>query len=123
MYQGRHPVSARPSGARVLCRLDDLAVPGSKGFTLGEGAARYEIFLVRDDSGVYGYRNSCPHAGSMLDWVPDRFLSRDRKQILCATHGARFRIHDGFCVHGPCKGASLAPLTVAVVGGDVVVED
>ncbi len=112
-----------PPAGRILCRLDDLAVPGSKGFTLGTGAAAREIFVVRDASGVYAYENDCPHAGSMLDWVPDRFLTRDKTHILCATHGATFRIHDGYCVCGPCAGASLAPVRIAVVAGTVLLDD
>jgi nitrite reductase/ring-hydroxylating ferredoxin subunit len=112
-------VSDAPA-ARVLCRLDDLAVPGSKGFTIGAGAAAREIFVVRDATGVYAYENDCPHAGSLLDWVPDRFLTRDKTHILCATHGATFRIHDGYCVNGPCPGASLTPVKITVSGGAVV---
>ena len=115
-------MSAAPAG-RVLCRLDDLAVPGSKGFTLGVGATAREIFVVRDAAGVYAYENDCPHAGSLLDWVPDRFLTRDKTHILCATHGATFRIRDGHCVSGPCPGAALAPVRVTISGGAVTLDD
>ena len=50
-------------GPTVLCRLDDIAVPGAKsfGFGFGSGAMRREIFVVRDESGVHGYENVCPH--------------------------------------------------------------
>ena len=44
---------------------------------------------------MIGYVNSCPHLGSPLDWVPNRFLSADGRHVLCATHGALFRIEDG----------------------------
>ncbi len=42
---------------------------------------------------------------SPLNWTPDRFLDLERKQIICATHGAVFCIDDGLCVGGPCKGS------------------
>ncbi len=42
---------------------------------------------------------------SPLNWTPDRFLDLERKQIICATRGAVFRIDDGLCVDGPCEGS------------------
>jgi len=105
----------------VLCRFDDLADRSGKGFGFGSGGRRFEMFVVRRDGRVYGYVNVCPHAGTPLDWTPDLFLTRDKANLLCATHGARFRIEDGFCVAGPCPGASLTPVPVAVENGNVVV--
>ena len=43
----------------------------------------------------------------------------DRRHILCATHGALFRIEDGHCLAGPCKGKGLTAVAVAVAGGEV----
>ena len=40
---------------------------------------------------------------------------------MCATHGANFRIDDGFCTAGPCMGMSLRPLAAAIDGDEVVV--
>ena len=111
----------RAARETVLCRLDDIPVPGSRGFTLGEGVEAQEYFIVRDAHGVYAYENHCPHRGGLLDWTPDRFLTRDRKHILCATHGAVFRMNDGYCVGGPCAGKSLNPVAIMVHEGDVVV--
>jgi nitrite reductase/ring-hydroxylating ferredoxin subunit len=68
---------------------------------------------------VVAYENSCPHLGSPLDWVPDRFLDLERRHILCATHGALFRIADGFCVGGPCAGKSLKPVASRVEAGGI----
>ena len=69
------------------------------------------------------YVNACPHIGTPLDWVPDRFLSRDGTRIICATHGAEFRINDGFCTRGPCVGASLEPLLITINEGTLFVTD
>ena len=49
-------------------------------------------------------------------------MSLDKSHILCATHGAEFRIEDGFCVLGPCRGQSLEPISVSVRDGDVVLD-
>ena len=76
-------------------------------------------FLVRKAGRVYGYVNVCPHAGRMLNWGPDKFLTRDKALIICSAHGAVFEIETGICVAGPCPGASLRPLDVEIKGGVV----
>ena len=63
---------------------------------------------------IYAYANHCPHTGSPLDWMPDEFLSIDKKHIQCATHDALFRIDDGRCVSGPCHGDSLEAILVEI---------
>ncbi len=113
-------MTASAARATVLCRLDKIPVPGSRGFALDDGPERHGIFVVRSADGVHAYVNTCPHIGVPLDWVPDRFLTRDKTLIQCATHGAQFRIHDGHCIFGPCRGASLSPVAVAVRDGAVV---
>ena len=110
-------MSAWPAPGTVLCRLDDISVPGSKGVALDP---RHRVFVVRDVAGVYAFHNACPHTGAPLDWVPDQFLSLDKTLIQCATHGALFRVRDGYCVGGPCLGASLTPVAVVVTDGAVV---
>ncbi len=113
-------MTAPGARATVLCRLDEIPSPGSKGFAVSDGPERCGIFVVRAADGVHAYVNSCPHLGIPLDWVPDRFLTLDRTLIQCATHGAQFRINDGRCIFGPCRGASLSPVAVAVRDGAVV---
>ncbi len=105
-----------------LCRLEDLADPGSRSFTLGTGnGSGEEIFVVRHSTKVFAYRNHCPHTGSPLDWQPDQFLNLDRTLIQCSTHFALFQIDNGFCVSGPCTGQSLIPIAVELVDGWVEV--
>ncbi len=101
---------------RVLCRLDDIEDGQAKGFTLGQGLAAREIFVVRQGARALGYVNSCPHLGTPLDWQGDRFIALDSGLLMCATHGALFQIADGFCVDGPCVGESLEPVPVVVDG-------
>lgn len=78
--------------------------------------------MVRKGKRVHGYVNSCPHIGTPLDMVLDQFLTHDKRHILCMTHGARFRIYDGFCFTGPYQGNFLKPVPVTVVNGTVVLE-
>lgn len=104
----------------VLCRLDDLADPGSKAFTLRDiDGDEQEIFVVRQGARVFGYVNSCPHLRIPLALRPDRYLDYDKAHIQCATHGALFRIKDGKCIQGPCRGKSLRQVALDLVEGEI----
>jgi len=105
-----------------LCRLDDIPDGTARGFVRGEGKDRLPLLVARRGGHVFAYRNSCPHIGVPLDWSPDKFMSLDGRFLQCATHGALFRVEDGFCFQGPCAGRSLEALAVRVIGGDVVLE-
>jgi nitrite reductase/ring-hydroxylating ferredoxin subunit len=69
------------------------------------------------------YLNTCPHLGVPLDWLPGRFLSADGSRIVCATHGAEFRIDTGQCLRGPCRGESLTLVPSTVVAETLMVPD
>jgi nitrite reductase/ring-hydroxylating ferredoxin subunit len=103
-----------------LCSLADLKATGSLGLAVDLGQGPEEIFVVRRGEVVRAYRNSCPHTGSPLEWQPDVFLDDEGELIVCATHGALFRIEDGLCVAGPCKRKSLTSVPVQVQGDAVV---
>ena len=91
---------------------------GLDGFTLIDPDGGF----IRQGEQVHGYVNVCPHTASPLDWVENQFMSLDKSHIMCATHGAEFRIEDGFCVMGPCRGQSLDSISVSVRDGDVVLD-
>ena len=99
--------------------MDEIAEPGSRGFRIGAGGEARAIFVVRHGGRVVGYENSCPHLGSPLDWVPDRFLDLEKRFILCATHGALFQIADGLCIAGPCAGKSLKRVPIRIEAGGI----
>ena len=109
--------------ARVICPLHELADPGAKGFTMGEGDWPLRGFVVRRGGNVHAYVNHCPHAGFPLNWNPDAFLAPDAPLILCAMHGALFEIETGLCLSGPCDGLRLRALAVRVVRGYVTLDD
>jgi len=102
-----------PGKRQPLCRLEEIADPGSRGFDLDERS----IFVVRRGATVAGYVNSCPHTGGPLDWIEGQFLDLPREHIVCATHGALFRIGDGHCIDGPCAGDRLTSVRIALIGG------
>ena len=85
-------------------------------------AGNEQFFLVRKDDQLYLYRNICPHLGTPLNWEEDKFLDPDGALIQCSTHGALFRIEDGFCLAGPCMGAHLLAVPFVVVDGMVMIE-
>ncbi|MEX1665325.1 Rieske (2Fe-2S) protein [Zhongshania arctica] len=87
----------------ILCRLEDIAEPGSKGFKFKDKS----LFAVRQRGQVFVYQNSCPHLGIELNWQDDQFLDFDNSLIQCATHGALFIIESGECIAGPCHGKTL----------------
>jgi len=111
-----------PAGSLRLCRIEDLADPGTRGFALRTARGVVDIFVVRHADTVLAFENHCPHTGSPLDWMPDQFLNLDRTLIQCATHAALFRIDDGFCVSGPCAGQALTPFPLALSDGWVLAD-
>jgi nitrite reductase/ring-hydroxylating ferredoxin subunit len=107
---------------RVVARWSSMAERETVKFRFEEDGTDKEGFVVRSGNRVFAYRNECRHIPMTLDWVENRFLSRDRCHIQCATHGARYEIDTGLCVDGPPMGERLRALPVQVVGDDVVVE-
>jgi len=102
-----------------LCQFDDIPLGGSLGVLPNE-RGRDQVLLVRQGDGIYGYVNNCPHYDrAPLGWKKDEFLSGDRKHIMCAAHGALFRIEDGACTLGPCLGQNLEPVDIIVQDASV----
>ncbi len=70
---------------------------------------------------IVAWLNVCPHQGRRLDYVPGKFLI-DKGRLVCAAHGAVFRLGDGECIAGPCRGASLRELAVQLKeNGELVI--
>jgi nitrite reductase/ring-hydroxylating ferredoxin subunit len=79
----------------------------ARGVSIGAGPGAREVVYVRRHGVLYAYENRCPHQGTPLETFPDKFLNSDGSMLICSTHGARFRVEDGLCVSGPCKGERL----------------
>ena len=114
------PIFEDKGANTVLCSLNEMEDPGSKGFRVGR---REPMFIIREDKNVFGYVNLCPHQGTTLDWKPDAFLTVEKDYILCATHGAIFKIDSGVCVWGPCKGRRLAAVNLRIEDGNVFLNE
>jgi len=110
-------VTAAAGGA--LCPLADLAEGVPRGLTASSSEGPLEILVMRQGGRLVAYLNRCPHRGTPLDWAPDRFLAPDGAHFQCSTHGARFRIADGYCVAGPCQGEKLRAVRLRVEDGMV----
>ncbi|MCU7915705.1 MAG: Rieske 2Fe-2S domain-containing protein [Candidatus Thiodiazotropha sp. (ex Gloverina cf. vestifex)] len=104
-----------------LPEIDDLPDPGSRGVTLELSNGTVEVILLQKGGCLFAYRNRCPHTGVNLEWQPDRFLDFTDRYIQCATHGALFRIEDGYCLRGPCAGQHLNSIPLRMESGRVFV--
>jgi len=113
---------ARPAAGTRLCALDEIPSPGAKGFRFRQDEAMFAGFVVRQGEALFGYVDSCPHAGWPLAGFAGRFLTRENDLILCGGHGALFQIEDGVCVAGPCPGQTLVPWPVRIEQGDVLAD-
>jgi len=103
-----------------LCNITDIEDPGAKGFQFDPNNNEKNIFLIKKDDKIYGYKNKCPHAGVNLEWQPDDFLDMDKALIQCSVHGAIFTIETGECVGGPCNGNNLQAIAINVdSNGDI----
>ncbi|MCY4035582.1 MAG: Rieske 2Fe-2S domain-containing protein [Hyphomicrobiales bacterium] len=115
-------MDAAPEQGTRLCSLDAINASGAKGIDFENGDKRFSLFLVMaKDSKPRAYVNRCPHAGTPLEIFPDRFLTRGRDAIVCASHGARFRIEDGLCTSGPCAGKHLTKIPIETIGSNAYI--
>ncbi len=105
---GRIALAAIPEGVAV-------------GAHLASSTGGFEIILVRVGERVLGYHNECPHAGRRLDWAPGRFLI-EKDHLVCAAHGAMFKLDSGFCTSGPCRGNGLVPVALRIEDGAVLLD-
>lgn len=101
-----------------LCPVEMIGDPGARGFDVGH----LSVVAVQIDGLLRVYRNSCPHLGVQLNWMPDQFLDHDLRRIQCSMHGALFEPADGLCIYGPCHGAALTPIPSRIHDGWLLVD-
>lgn len=108
----------------AVCREDELRPGVVRTATLGvdESGRPIQGLVLRDEDGsIVAYANLCRHLPVPLDGGTGELLSDDGAHLICGTHGALYRLRDGYCVEGPCEGLSLRPLAVRVRRGEVYV--
>jgi len=115
------PNPAKPAPNTALCRFEDIPHAGAKGFVFRQDGALFAGFVLREGETVRGFVDRCPHNGMPLSALPDQYLTRDGRFILCSGHGAMFMKADGMCIAGPCAGQALETWPVAVQGETVIV--
>ena len=107
-----------PSGTR-LCSVSDVADGTARVVELGRSWPIVEVIVMRRGDRWIGYHNRCAHLPVPLNLLANVFVIGDA--LVCDHHSARFRIDDGYCTDGPCKGESLASVALAVRDGAIVV--
>ena len=110
------------SGAQMAA-VDDIPSDSTLLVTLRdrEGEPR-EAVLVRVDGDVRAWLNYCRHVTHVrLDTGAG--ATRRGDEIVCTNHGAYFASDTGRCTHGPCEGATLPRVEVAVEDGAVSLAD
>lgn len=110
-----------PQSGTTLCPEAEVPAGGGKEVVLGEGNYAFRILLLRWSGGIRAFRNRCAHVHIPLNYEPDTFHVFDDDVLMCAHHGAMFRIGSGECFDGPCERFSLTIIPVAVRDGVVVV--
>jgi nitrite reductase/ring-hydroxylating ferredoxin subunit len=85
------------------------------------GRPREAIVLIDADRTPRAYLNQCCHLPIPLDAGSRQFVVGG--ELMCVTHGARYRLEDGLCVAGPCRGDRLTKLDLFVDGEALFVFD
>ncbi len=96
-----------------LCTLADIPDDDARGFRCALG----EVIVARQGMAVYGYMNKCPHLGIGINFQANVFMDFTQRYLLCANHGALFRVEDGYCFRGPCSGQSLKKVSLIIENG------
>lgn len=116
------PEVAGPEHPAYLCSIEDVADGAAIGIEKEVNGMQRAYIVTSSDGQFHAYRNVCPHAGRRLDWAPGRFLLKDGVMV-CAAHGACFRIETGLCISGPCQGEELQRIGVRVDGEAVLLDE
>ncbi len=103
-----------------ICAAEDLP-DGGRGlvFDVLEFNRPARAFVLRFEGQVVAYLNRCAHVPTELDWQPGEFLDGDRREIICAVHGATYDPRTGKCTGGPAGRGRLKPLRVTETDGQV----
>lgn len=114
--------SKPPKGA-ALAAVADLPELSALRLDFAEGEARFSLILVRSGGRIAAFENRCPHARFPLEKPDGGVILQDGAFLICAAHGASFRVADGSWCGGPGQGQGLTSIAVAVSGGIVVMNE
>jgi nitrite reductase/ring-hydroxylating ferredoxin subunit len=109
--------------SRRIAAAGDVPEDGTLLFTVSSGAETREVVLTRlADGTVVAFANYCPHWTDVRLDKGSGALVRNG-ELVCRKHGATFERDSGLCNFGPCEGAVLETVDVAVEDGSVVLTD
>ncbi len=86
------------------------------------GSDVQEAILIRLEDGVASWLNYCQHFTHIKLDKGDGAPMRDG-EVICANHGAYFESDTGLCTYGPCEGAYLNDVGVALEDDAVYLTD
>jgi nitrite reductase/ring-hydroxylating ferredoxin subunit len=117
------PVDHTSAGTwRLVCQRDDLRPGELRQVSLGRTPMGIPVFVLVGVSRLgelFAYQNECKHLPIPLDAGSGQFFGSDADTLRCGTHGALFRVSDGFCTRGPCRGTFLRKHLVRLTGDEV----
>lgn len=104
--------------------VEEVPESGTFLFTVRDVTAdeRREAILVRAAGRIVGWLNHCQHLTNVALDKGSGAPMRDG-EIVCQNHGAYFEADTGFCTFGPCEGAYLDGIDVAVADGTIYLTD
>ena len=115
------PVSTVPEDTTLLFRVRPTD-PDARNTADRESGAVREAIMIKDDEGVVGWLNYCQHFRHIkLDKGSGAEMRNG--EIICTNHGAYFESDTGYCNFGPCEGAVLSEVDLAVEDGVVRLVD
>jgi nitrite reductase/ring-hydroxylating ferredoxin subunit len=112
-----------PSAGQILCAAEEVPDGRCMEIRYGEGAYALSLLLHRTSAGIKAYVNRCPHFSLPLNARPNQFVMLDATRVMCAFHGAVFRLDNGYCEAGPAASSFLEPVEVIVRDGAVCIAD
>ena len=112
--------NSMPEGV-VIAQASDIPQGTSLKFRLTCGGTLIDGFVINFQGRFYAYSNRCCHIPIPLDWVDNEFFTRDKRHLICLTHGATYEPQTGLCIDGPCPGEYLTVIPIAVKQGEIIV--
>jgi nitrite reductase/ring-hydroxylating ferredoxin subunit len=109
---------------RTVAALEDVPQGTTYLFTVRETGSdeEREVILVRNGDGIYAWLNYCQHY-THIKIDKGSGAEMRGEELICENHGAYFESDTGFCNFGPCEGAYLNEIEIAVEDGTVYLTD
>ena len=108
-------------GGLRVAQASDIPHGTSRKFQLTCGGQTIDGFVINFKGKFHAYINRCCHIPIPLDWTDNEFFTRDKRHLICLTHGATYEPNTGLCIDGPCPNEYLDVIPVAVKQGQVIV--